>query len=169
MLAGVSPNDVYVDTNVFVNALIAGMDQSEICFEAYEYLVVSDCNVYISHLTRLEFLEAIRALAHKQSLPDSFREEFALSDWESFMVRQRWLQFWVAKFDELLNTFYRVYELPYRQRIWHQAPQVMALYTLRAYDAFHVATATSYGIPELWTTDADLSRNPGGIYVRLLR
>jgi predicted nucleic acid-binding protein len=141
MLPDEPPTDVYVDTDVLVHALIGGMAQSQTCYSAYRYLVAHSCAVYISQLTRLEFLEAIRGLANKRSLPESIRLEFDLEHWENFMVRQR---------------------------IWRDAPGLMALTAMRAYDTFHLATALSYQIPELWTADADFRRS-SGIYIRILR
>jgi predicted nucleic acid-binding protein len=102
---------------------------------------------------QLEFLQAVRNLANKESLPASFRSTFALADWENFVIREQWMGFWANQFDELLGTFQIVHELPYRELVWHELPRLLEVGPMAAYDAFHLATSISYQIPEIWTTD----------------
>lgn len=167
-LPSVIPERVYLDTNVIVYALIRDMAHSEVCLNACQALIDADSTIYISHLTRLEFLQAVRGLANSDSLPDEVRQRFALSDWENFMVRERWLNFWADQLDGFLTSFREYYELPYRARAWRDVPRQMAFGPMAAYDAYHLATALSYEVPFLWTTDDGFGRANNGIEIHLL-
>ncbi len=70
-------------------------------------------------------------------------------------VRQRWMDFGIRQFDDLLDRFAETFELPIRPRTWRSSLSAMVDSQLRAYDAIHVATAREYRIRHLATADRD--------------
>lgn len=126
------------------------MASGDFCAELIEH----ESRVYFSQLLRLELAEAIRRLATKQSLPADIREDFHLDSWgTNFFVRQRWMDFGVQQFEDLLDHFAETFELPIRPKTWRSSLSAMVDSQLRAYDAIHVATAREYHIRHFATAD----------------
>ncbi len=150
------PSDIYLDTSTVVAAIVQGSTHSTASAAFCAALIEHGSRVYFSQLLRLELAEAIRRLATKQSLPVDLRNDFHLDTWgTNLFVRQRWMDFGIRQFDDLLDRFAETFELPIRPRTWRSSLSAMVDSQLRAYDAIHVATAREYRIRHLATADRD--------------
>jgi hypothetical protein len=74
------------------------------------------------------------------------------------IVRQRWLIRGVRLFEEFLNQFWEIDELPISNDVWKISIDLMGSENLDATDSLHVATARAYGIDHFFTADADFRR-----------
>ncbi|MDP9471107.1 MAG: PIN domain-containing protein [Chloroflexota bacterium] len=149
------PADIYLDTSTVVAAIVQGSDHSVASAACCAALIEHGSRVYFSQLLRLELAQAIRKLAtRQQSLPPDIRNDFDLDSWgTNLFVRQRWMDFGVRQFENLLDRFAETFELPIRPKTWRSSLSAMVDFQLRAYDAIHVATAREYHVRHLATAD----------------
>jgi predicted nucleic acid-binding protein len=153
MLPFNSPPDVFLDTDLVVNAVIHGLQNSESCRLACSRLLTSGSRVFYSQVLRIEYMQAIRRLATKRQLPTYLYDEFELSRWSERDVRERWM---FSGFDQLrafLGAFPMSVELALNDVIVREALGLMGRYSLGSLDAVHLATALHYEIPVFWTCD----------------
>lgn len=150
--------DVYIDTDVAVNAIISDMENTAASRAALETLLKSENVVHFSIILRMEYAQAIRNLASRGQLPTELRKGFHLDNWSDPVVRTQWMQYGMGQLDTLINDLPTVVELPVSGTIISQASEYMARYALRSQDAVHLATALHYEIPVFWTCDDHFSR-----------
>jgi len=164
------PDDIYLDTSFAVAAIVRGSRHSTACTAFCAQLISHGARVYFSQLLRLELAEAIRRLATKtEDLPADLRRDYQLDAWGTdFLVRQRWMDFGVRQFDDLLDRFAEAFELPIKTRTWRSGVSAMVDHQLRAYDAIHLATAREYHIGHLATADRD-DRKIADLHVWLIQ
>jgi hypothetical protein len=126
--------------------------------------------VHFSRILRLELSEAIRKLATKPGrLPADFYGHFQHDQWErNIFVRRRWFEFCLQQISTFIDGFDRYFELPFRESIWRASVVIMARDQLRSHDAIHVATARTYHIPCMATTDQHF-RKITDLDIRLVR
>jgi predicted nucleic acid-binding protein len=151
--------DVYLDASVVVEALIPWLPHWSACDAFCKRLVADGTHIYFSQILRLEVGEAIRRLVTRQQIPPATHRRHRLDEWETNLrVRQRWMAYGIQQLETLLNTFYEVYEIPFRESLWRQSIDLIAQYGLRAHDAVHAATALQAGIHDFATNDDHFRR-----------
>jgi predicted nucleic acid-binding protein len=154
------PDDIYVDTNIVVAAIIAGSDNASSAQQFCTALADTRSRIYFSQIIRLEISQAILRLAASPArLPIEIRERYRLERWNvDFLVRHRWMVHGVREFERLCGEFFHVYEYPFDEEIWLRSVHIMSHYRLHSLDAIHVATAQHLGIRDFATSDADFRR-----------
>lgn len=163
------PSAVYLDSSVFVAAIIGGDPHSAACTRYCADLAAHNATVCFSELARLEIAHVIRRLATTNAAPQDLYRHYRLSRFNTNrMIRQRWMQFGMGEFDALLRTFFVAYEAPYQSAIWRQSIQLMALHNLRSYDAAHIATALALGVADFTSVDGDYAR-VSGLHIHVIR
>jgi predicted nucleic acid-binding protein len=150
--------DIYVDTDLIVNANIRGLSHSEASRRALGAVLHSESLVHFSIILRMEYIQAIRNLALRSQLPQEVRQEFNLDNWENDGVRQRWMDYGLQQLESLIADLPAVVELPLTSSIVYGAAEYMTRYGLRSQDAVHLATALHYEIPVFWTCDDHFAR-----------
>lgn len=164
------PSDVYLDSSVILASIIQGDPHSVACVQYCSDLAANNSAVYFSQVLRIEVAHVIRSLATRSATPISVQQQFQLSRFNSDMlVRQQWMTFGMRQFENLLKTFYIVYELPIRKRIQQQSIKLMSLHNLDSHDAIHIATAHRNAIPDFAAVDGDFSRVTGMIRIHIIR
>lgn len=151
-------SDVYLDSDVLVNLAYSRLPHSAACFHACRSLSESGSIVYVSALSHTEFAQAFRTLATRQNLAPNLIEEFDLRSWRKREVRERWLGFWYAEFQSIVDSFSETIHLPVIRENAQHSVGLMAQYALRSQDAVHLATALHYEIPVFWTCDHHFNR-----------
>lgn len=156
------PTEVYLDTSVFVGAIIRGAPHATACSAFCQQLIQAETAVYYSQLVRVELLQAIRRVATTQhNLPAATRTRYHLDRWGSdATVRRAWLQLGMVAFEALLNKLVTTVELPWTIATWQASAQLMIQHGLQASDALHVATAQEQSLSALAAVDDDYRRVP---------
>lgn len=157
-LASILPSRMYVETSIFVGAVVQGPDDSAACLSFVDGLREANTQVVYSELMRLEFANAVAELARstrrRGELPEEIVKEFALDRWSTDpAVRSHWLQFGMTELDSLLGSFYVDEEIPIDDLVIGNALEMMVEHDLRSYDAVHVATARLQSVRHLATCD----------------
>lgn len=62
-----------------------------------------------------------------------------------------------------------MFEVPFREPLWHQSINLMAQYGLKGHDAIHAATALNEGVQILATNDSDFRRVDSLVDVLIVR
>jgi predicted nucleic acid-binding protein len=141
--------------------MIAGIAHSAACRDYCEQLVQGDSRVYFSRLLRIELLNALRNLAtrHRTRLPEDLQHRFRLADWATDPeVRRDWYGFALAQFEDLLDRFAEVVELPLSAEIVEATREFMALHDLKSNDATHWATAWLHQLPLFVAADREFQQ-----------
>ena len=125
-----------------------------------DQLIRDQTTVYVSQLTRPEFLQSLVAIANIPAmLPQRVRRAHRLHRWGDVeQVREQWLQHGLEDLETLYEDFAAVHEVGIDSVLSESARSLMARYNLKSYDAFHVAAAIAVGAPDLVTLDADFLR-----------
>jgi predicted nucleic acid-binding protein len=151
---------VYVDTSIFVAAIVVGSEFHAAATAYCRALVEGGRTVIFAQLTRVELLQAIRSMATvPTNLSGTLRRRHRLGQWSNDVtVRQRWFQHGIEEFNRIVGQFTSILELPLHEALWHASAMLMAQYHLDSYDALHAATAIYYGASEFATLDSDFTR-----------
>lgn len=158
MIERLGLSEIFLDTGVVIGALFPGTPDAQACSIFCEHLVAAGSRVYISQVMRLDLARVLRRLATKpDKLPIALRDAYAPNRWgENPLIRQRWLRHGVREFQQFLNQFTAVAEVPITLGIWRESIDVMASEGLDSSDALHLATARVIGIADFATTDRDV-------------
>lgn len=153
------PADVFLDTSVVVASIFAGTPHADASRRFSAALATAKSRVYFSVVLRLEFAQALRKLVTKRQLPDTFREQFQLGEWDrNVLVRQRWYAEGARRLDAYFDQFAESFEVPLRPPVWRRSFELMALYGLAAHDAVQVATADQIAVRHFATGDEHFRR-----------
>lgn len=153
MILAAQPTDVYLDSDLVVNAVVEGLANHEACLQACARLKSAQRQVYFSQILRIEYYQAFRGLATKNQLPGPIYEEFSLDQWSQRDVRRRWMEHGRKQLGLFLRWLPSPTELPLDASVIDHSVTVMARYALRSLDAVHITTALHYEIPVFWTCD----------------
>jgi predicted nucleic acid-binding protein len=152
--------DVYLDTSVLLAAVMDGVPHHKSALRFCQELTRERAGVYFSQLLRIECIHAIRAVGTNPKLVSEMtRRRYRLAHWgDDLGVRQRWMADGIARVEELLSEFDRVFEAPHDLNIWLLSVEIMCRYQIKSYDATHVATAIHLGIADFASVDGDFMR-----------
>lgn len=84
-------------------------------------------------------------------------------------VRQEWMDFGPRQYTRFRQRFAEMFEVPFREPLWHQSINLMAQYGLKGHDAIHAATALNEGVQILATNDSDSRRVDSLVDVLIVR
>lgn len=148
-----TPDDLYIDTSIVVDALFDDLPNAATAVALLRRLQTGGTQFYTSQVTRLEVGEAVRRLATRQQLSQSLHDAYGLDRFlDEPEVRERWMHHARGEFERLIARL-RIYELPFDNLIWRRSLDLIAAYNLRGNDAAHAATALEYGVPVFATND----------------
>ncbi|HZR99822.1 MAG TPA: type II toxin-antitoxin system VapC family toxin [Chloroflexota bacterium] len=156
------PAEIYLDTSIFVAAIVRTAPHRTACTSFCQRLIAADSQIYFSQFVRLELLQALRRLATTQhNIAPAVRAQYGLDRWgDDPVVRRNWLEAGTAQFAALLARFRAAVELPWSASMWRATMGIMIRHGLQAQDALHVATAQEWGLHALAAVDADYRRVP---------
>ncbi|HEY7061944.1 MAG TPA: type II toxin-antitoxin system VapC family toxin [Chloroflexota bacterium] len=162
MILRVLPAEIYLDTSIFVSAIIEDAPHFQACTAFCQNLISANTQVYFSQIVRVELLQALRRLATtRTNLTSAMRAQYRLDDWGSdVQVRRDWLELGITEFEVLVYRLRTAVELPWSLATWRASAQLMVQYGLQARDALHASTAQERGIHALAAVDADYRRVP---------
>jgi predicted nucleic acid-binding protein len=164
---------VYPDTSILAGAIFPGSLYHRSATVYCDEVIDSDRPVVLSSITRVEYLQALVAIANDLGqLLGRVRRGYRLQHWSNDqVVRQRWLSHGLAEFDTFLHRFARVHFTHVSRIIVADAAGFMARFQIKSNDAIHVATAFQAGARTLATLDADFLRvtDPSILTIDLIR
>jgi predicted nucleic acid-binding protein len=150
------PDEVVIDTSFLVNALFTGQNYYRECRAALVELAEANTYmVYSSHLDA-ELIEA----GYKVALKELYGKRWANHRPDGRCRRRagriagRALETW-ARIADVFDT-----ECIDITRVMDLVPDLMRRYGLKSYDALHVASATTAGVPVLVAVDHDFAGVP---------
>lgn len=154
------PATVYLDAGVIVGAIFSGTPDADACRAFCEELADARARIYFSQVVRLDYAHALRRLATKpDKLPAIIRTQFRLDRWGSNpLVRQLWFAAGLRQLNAFLAIFGGYVEVPLTTEMWEKSLEFMAVESLDARDAMHLAVARTIGISDFATTDGDFRR-----------
>ncbi len=155
------PNRLYLDTDILVSSLVGAEPHHERCRVFLDRLVdQGSTTIYVSSLTWIEFAHVVTRPAFRNRQPDAVRRRYRLERWGRQVVRQTYVNDWLADLQSLLNQFDST-ELSLSEPIRRAAASYMVDYNIGSQDAVHLASAAREGIADVASLDAGYRRIDG--------
>lgn len=115
----------------------------------------------MSSLLWLEYARVIRRPSFRDSLPPGVREQFALARWNDLLVRENYQQALMRLLDTFIEQF-DTREIAFGPTVRAAAVRLLGVYDhLKPLDVAHLASATSAGVWDLASFDADFRHVDG--------
>jgi predicted nucleic acid-binding protein len=148
------PDQLYVDTDIFINYLFSSQPHHERCRPFLDRLRASvRTTLFVSPLSWLELAHVITRPSFRDDLADDLQRQYRVGRWHQPQIRQAYLDGLLADFDALLDQFTWV-EVPLSPVVRRLAIRFMAEYGLGSQDAIHLASAAQAGVTDIASFDA---------------
>jgi predicted nucleic acid-binding protein len=155
------PDQLYVDTDIFVNYLFSSQPHHARCRAFLDRLQASvQTTLYVSPLSWLELAHVISRPSFRDELTDELQRRYRVGRWHQPEIRQAYLDGLLGEFDALLSQFAWV-EVPMSPLVRRLAVRFMAEYGLGSQDASHLASAAHAGVADFASFDAVYRRVDG--------
>jgi predicted nucleic acid-binding protein len=157
----VPPTRLYLDTSVLLDYFVsASPTHARVRAFAVHLQSYHLTSIYLSSLSWLEIVNAVRRLNFRNALPAEWQQEYQLNRWQNPWVRQRYFQAWLGLLDGLLAQFEWI-ELAITPAVRVRALDYVSIYNLKPQDAAHLACANNAGVVDLASFDEDFRRVDG--------
>ncbi|MFN8634933.1 MAG: type II toxin-antitoxin system VapC family toxin [Chloroflexota bacterium] len=152
------PERLYVDTDIFVNHLVAGQPHHTRCRVFLERLQrEARTTLYVSSLSWLEVAHVITRPGFREALPDELQRRYRIGRWQRPDIRRAYIDGLLGDFESVLGQFAWV-EVPLTPMVRRLTTRFMAEYGLGSQDAAHLASAAQEGVVDFASLDVAFRR-----------
>ncbi len=155
------PARLYIDTNDLLDYFVTSSPNharvERFIFRLGAHRVTM---LYLSSISWLEFVNAIRRQNFRDALPVDWRQRYQLDRWQDLVVRRRYFAAWLGLLEDLISRFERN-EVAVTPEVRTRAIGYVSTYNLKPQDAAHLACAHESGVVDLASFDEDFRRVGG--------